>query len=278
MGGFPFVKMHGLGNDFVVLDARAAPIALGAAQARAIADRKTGIGCDQLILIEKAANGRADAFMRIRNADGGEVEACGNGARCVAALLLRESGRKRVAIDTAAGLIEAEGAGAGRIAVDMGEARFGWRDIPLAREADTLHLDIARGPLADPAAVSIGNPHAVFFVPDAEAIDIAGLGPQLEHHPLFPERTNVEVATVLSAERIRMRVWERGVGVTRACGTGACATLVAAARRGLTGRRAEVLLDGGPLEIEWLDDGHVCMTGPVAQSFTGALEPSLLAP
>jgi diaminopimelate epimerase len=214
--------------------------------------------------------------MRIRNADGGEVEACGNGARCVAYLLLREERRERVAIDTAAGIILAENAGGDRVAVDMGPARLEWRDIPLARAMDTLHLDLQLGPLRDPVAVNVGNPHAVFFVPDAEAIDLATLGPQLEHDALFPERCNIEAATVLSPSRIRMRVWERGTGITRACGTGACATLVAAARRGLTERKADVVLDGGTLEIEWQADGQVCMTGPVSTSFAGTLDDSLL--
>jgi len=275
MSGRAFIKMHGLGNDFVVIDARRQPLAMDNAQARAIADRKTGVGCDQFIVIEPPKNGTADAAMRIRNADGGEVEACGNASRCVAQLLMRERGTSRVAIDTPAGLIVAEDAGDGRVAVDMGPARLEWREIPLARAMDTLHLDLALGPLRDPVGVNVGNPHAVFFVADAEVIDLETLGPQLEHHPLFPERCNIEAATVLSPTRIRMRVWERGVGITRACGTGACATLVAAARRGLTGRKAEVVLDGGPLEIEWLSDGHVRMTGPVATSFTGVLDESL---
>jgi diaminopimelate epimerase len=275
MSGLPFIKMHGLGNDFVVIDARARPVAVSDAQARAIADRKTGVGCDQFIIIEPPANGVADAAMRIHNADGGEVEACGNASRCVARLLMQEKGTRRVTLDTAAGRLIAEDAGEGRIAVDMGLARLDWRDIPLAREMDTLHLDLSQGPLRDPVAVNVGNPHAVFFVPDAEVIDLDTLGPQLEHHPLFPERANIEAASVLSRRRIRMRVWERGVGITRACGTGACATLVAAARRGLAERRAEILLDGGPLEIEWLADDHVRMTGPVATSFTGTLDPSL---
>jgi diaminopimelate epimerase len=275
MSGLPFIKMHGLGNDFVVIDARARPVAVSDAQARAIADRKTGVGCDQFIIIEPPANGVADAAMRIHNADGGEVEACGNASRCVARLLMQEKGTRRVTLDTAAGRLIAEDAGEGRIAVDMGLARLDWRDIPLSREMDTLHLDLSQGPLRDPVGVNVGNPHAVFFVPDAEAIDLEALGPQLEHHPLFPERANIEAATVLSRRRIRMRVWERGVGITRACGTGACATLVAAARRGLAERRAEILLDGGPLEIEWLADGHVRMTGPVATSFTGILDASL---
>jgi diaminopimelate epimerase len=275
MSGRPFIKMHGLGNDFVVIDARTQPLLLDDAQARAIADRKTGVGCDQFIVIEPPKNGSTAAAMRIRNADGGEVEACGNASRCVAQLLMREQRTNRVAIDTPAGVIVAEDVGGGRVAVDMGPARVDWREIPLARAMDTLHLDLALGPLGDPVAVNVGNPHAVFFVPDAEAIDLKTLGPQLERHALFPERCNIEAATVLSPTRIRMRVWERGVGITRACGTGACATLVAAARRGLTGRKAEVVLDGGPLEIEWLPDGHVRMTGPVATSFTGVLDESL---
>jgi diaminopimelate epimerase len=276
MSGRAFIKMHGLGNDFVVIDARVEPLTLSDAQARAVADRKTGVGCDQFIVIEPPKNGATDATLRIRNADGGEVEACGNASRCVAQLLMRERGTSRVAIDTPAGVIVAEDAGSGRVAVDMGPARLEWQEIPLACAMDTLHLDLTLGPLSDPVAVNVGNPHAVFFVPEAEAIDLKTLGPPLERHALFPERCNIEAATVLSPTRIRMRVWERGVGITRACGTGACATLVAAARRGLTGRTADVILDGGTLEIEWLSNGHVRMTGPVATSFTGVLDDSLL--
>jgi diaminopimelate epimerase len=214
--------------------------------------------------------------MRIRNADGSEVEACGNGARCVAALVMAETGRSHVIIESVVGLLDAEAAPDGRISVDMGEARLDWREIPVAKPLDTLHLGIELGPLSDPVGVNIGNPHAVFFVPDAEAIDVAALGPVLERHPLFPEKANIEVATVLSPTLIRMRVWERGVGITRACGTGACATLVAAHRRKLSGRKATVRLDGGELEIEWLPDGHVRMTGPATTSFTGRLDASLL--
>ena len=291
----PFVKMHGLGNDFAVIDLRggagvgasakdaAGPaVANGAltdisdAQARAIADRRTGVGCDQVILLEKPRQKLADVYMRIRNADGSEVEACGNGARCVAALVMAETGRKHVVIESVVGLLDAEAAPDGRISVDMGPARLDWREIPIAKPLDTLHLGIELGPLSDPVGVNIGNPHAVFFVPDAEAVDVAALGPVLERHPLFPEKANIEVATVLSPTRIRMRVWERGVGITRACGTGACATLVAAHRRKLTGRKATIQLDGGDLEIEWLADNHVRMTGPAEISFTGRLDASLL--
>jgi diaminopimelate epimerase len=267
----PFLKMHGLGNDFVVVDGRKHALDLDQARTRRIADRRSGVGCDQLIVIEPARNRLADAFMRIRNADGGEVEACGNGARCVADLLMKETGRDHVVIETVMGLLDAEAAGEGLVSVDMGQARLDWREIPLAKAMDTLHLGLALGPLKDPVAVNIGNPHAVFFVPDAEAVDIGALGPVLERNPLFPERANIEVAQLIAPEKIRMRVWERGVGITRACGTGACATLVAAARRKLTGRRGEIVLDGGNLGIEWLADNHVRMTGPVATSFTGEL-------
>ncbi len=271
-----FIKMHGLGNDFVVIDARAEPFALGDPEARAIADRRTGVGCDQLIVMEPPVGDGADVFMRIRNADGGEVEACGNATRCVAALIMAERDAESCTVETSAGLLAARSLGAARVAVDMGEVRLGWREIPLAREMDTLNLDLAADGLAEPVAVNIGNPHAVFFVEDAEAVDLARLGPRLEHDPLFPQRANIGVAQVSGADRLRVRVWERGVGLTRACGTGACAAAAAAHRRGLTGREVEVTLDGGPLAIQWRDDGHVVMTGPVATSFRGVLNGALL--
>jgi diaminopimelate epimerase len=277
MSAVSFIKMHGLGNDFVVIDARNHRLDIGEAAARRIADRHTGVGCDQVIVIETAANGGADAFMRIRNSDGGEVAACGNAARCVAELLMREKGVPRLTLATRAGLLAAERGAGGAVAVDMGPARTGWQDIPLARAMDTLHLPVALGPLADPVAVSMGNPHAVFFVPDAAAIDLAALGPKLEHHELFPERANIGVAQILSPGRIRLRVWERGAGLTLACGTGACAALVAASRRGLAGRKAELVLDGGALAVEWREDNHVVMSGPVATSFSGAFEEALIA-
>jgi diaminopimelate epimerase len=276
MRGTPFIKMHGLGNDFVVLDARAGTPAPDARASRAIADRHTGVGCDQLIVVEPARDPRADVFMRIRNADGGEVEACGNASRCIADLVMRETGRDRVTIETGAGLLEAHAAGLQRVAVDMGAARLGWREIPLAEECDTLHVPLRLGPLADPVATSMGNPHCTFFVPDVAAVDLAALGPTLEHHPIFPARANIGIVQVLSPTRLRVRVWERGAGITIACGTGACAALVAAHRRGLAERHAEVIADGGPLDIEWRADGHVLMTGPVAVSFSGTLDPSLL--
>ncbi len=272
-----FTKMHGLGNDFVIVDARRHALPLDAAAARRIADRHTGVGCDQVIVIEKPRTGPADAFMRILNADGGEVAACGNAARCVASLLMGEAGRDSARIETLAGVLEAEGLEDGAVAVDMGAPRLDWRDIPLSVETDTLHLDLSAGPLKDPVAVSMGNPHAVFFVPDADAVDLAALGPGLEHHAMFPERANIGAVTVRARDALRVRVWERGAGLTRACGTGACAALVAAVRRDLADRRATVTLDGGALAVEWREDGHVLMSGPVAVAFTGAFEPALIA-
>ncbi len=277
MSGLAFTKMHGLGNDFVVLDGRGGGLAVGPAEARAIADRRTGIGCDQVLIMEPAANGAADVFLRIRNPDGGEAEACGNGTRCVAAMIMGETTATELNIETVAGVLRAEAAADGMIAVDMGPVATEWRDIPLAREADTLNLGIGAGPLNDPAAVNIGNPHMVFFVDDAEAVALAEVGPELEGHELFPDRANVEAVQVIGLDRLRMRVWERGAGITRACGSGACAAAVAAHRRGLVGRKVEVVLDGGPLLIEWRDDNHVVMTGPVAVSFTGRIDPSMLA-
>ncbi|HVA12015.1 MAG TPA: diaminopimelate epimerase [Stellaceae bacterium] len=277
MRAIDFVKMHGLGNDFVILDARAHELALNDSAARALADRHRGVGCDQILIVEKPQREGADAFMRIRNADGGEAEACGNGARCVAALLIAEAARERVVIDTLSGPVEAWLAGDRRIAVDMGEPRFGWRGIPLARDCDTLHVPLSLGPLADPVCTGMGNPHATFFVADVERTDLATLGPKLEHDPIFPARANIGVAQILSPRKIRLRVWERGDGLTLACGSGACAALVGAARRGLAERRAEIVADGGSLEIEWRGDNHVVMTGPVATSFRGVIDPALLS-
>src|SRR5213082_671894 len=247
---------------------------IAAATARALADRRTGIGCDQLILIEPAHDPAAQIFMRILNADGSEAEACGNGTRCIARLVAQESGETRIRIETAAGLLDAELTPDGSVAVDMGPARSAWHEIPLAREVDTARVALALGPLTEPVCTNIGNPHATFFVPDAEAIDLAALGPRLEHNKLFPERANIGVATILDRGRIRLRVWERGAGITRACGTGACAALVAANRRGLTGRHAKVVLDGGELDILWRHDGHVMMTGAASIAFEGRFDPA----
>jgi diaminopimelate epimerase len=270
----PFLKMHGCGNDFVVFDERDGPFGFTPMLAAALADRRTGIGCDQLITIERAPRGSgAAAFMRIRNPDGSEAGACGNATRCVAGLIAREGRKRKLAIATVAGKLAAVLGPDGEVEVDMGPARLGWEDVPLARPMDTLHLDLAAGPLADPAALSMGNPHATFFVPDLSVVPVETLGPALEHDALFPDRANIGFAQVLAPDHIRLRVWERGAGLTRACGSGACAALVNGHRRGLTGRRAVVELDGGTLEIEWREkDGHVLMSGPTATTFTGVID------
>jgi len=277
MTALPFLKMHGLGNDFVVIDMRDRPVALTLPQRRWIADRRRGIGCDQLILLEPPRQKVADVFMRIHNPDGGEAGACGNATRCIAAKVMAEKSTQHVIVETISGLLDAESASGGRIAVDMGPVKLDWREVPVSEACDTLHLPLTAGPLSDPVGVNVGNPHAVFFVPDAEKIDLASLGPVLERHRLFPERANIEAAQILSpgldsVGRIRMRVWERGAGITQACGSGACATLVAAARRKLTGRSATIVLDGGELLIEWLADNHVRMTGDWAESFRGEID------
>ena len=277
MGKVPFLKMHGLGNDFVVLDGRRSTLAIDAAAARALADRRTGIGCDQVILLAPPRDPSAQVMMRIHNPDGGEAEACGNATRCVADLLRRETGDARVRIETIAGLLEAEALPDGRVAVDMGPVRTGWREIPLSRPMNTEHVELTLGPLSAPVCTNLGNPHATFFVADVDAVDLAALGPELERNQVFPQRANIGVATVRDRRNIRLRVWERGAGITRACGSGACAALVAAHRRGLVARRAAVELDGGFLDIVWRGDGHVVMTGPVTLSFEGRFDPNLLA-
>ena len=272
MAPLPFRKMHGLGNDFVVLDARAQDLPITPSRAAAIADRRFGVGCDQFIVMEPPGDG-ADVFMRIRNPDGSEAGACGNATRCIASLVAAETGKDRVVVRTIAGDLPVEALPGDLWRADMGPARLGWQEVPLARAMDTLHLPLARDGVADPAACSMGNPHATFFVPDLDAVPVAVLGPGLEHDPLFPERANIGFVQVLSPEHIRLAMWERGAGITLACGSGACAAAVNAARRGLTGRRVRVALAGGELGIEWREaDGHVLMTGPVATAFAGTLD------
>lgn len=273
----PFIKMHGAGNDFVILDLRDGQPAPSADDAAHIADRHRGVGCDQVILIGESETGTADAGLTFLNADGSESGACGNGTRCAAWLMLEERGQDHMAIETLHGVLDCQRSPDGRITVDMGKAKTDWQDIPLSEERDTLHLRLHDGPLKDPVGVSMGNPHAVFFVDDVLDIPIATLGPRLEHNALFPERANIGVAAVQDRKTIRLRVWERGSGMTLACGSGACAAVVAAVRRDLTDRKVSVELDGGTLDIEWLaDDGHVLMTGPIAISFRGHLDPLLL--
>ena len=271
----PFVRMNGAGNDFVVVNALETPFAPTAEQARAIADRETGQGCDQLIAIEPSD--RADAFMRVWNADGGQVETCGNALRCVGWLLMESTGKDAVVIDTLGGPTTASRAGDHRVKVDMGAPGLDWTQVPLAEEMDTRGIELQVGPidaplLHTPGAVSMGNPHVVFFTDRQDDAFVRGSGSLVEHHPLFPQGVNVGFANVLAPDRIRLRVWERGAGLTKACGTGACAALVATARRGLTGRHAVIEADGGELEIDWDEaTGRVFMTGPVEIEGTGVL-------
>lgn len=253
--------MHGLGNDFVVIDARAEPLAMTESRARAIADRHAGIGCDQLILIGAADD--ADVSMRIFNADGSEVEACGNATRCVPLFVGRD-----VTIRTKAGLLAAK-AVVGGASVDMGAPRFDWDAIPLAYAMDTLAMPASWEDLPAPAAVNVGNPHVIFFVDDLDAVDCARLGPLIEADPLFPARVNVNFAQLVGDDHIRLIVWERGAGLTRACGTGACATAVAAIRRRLATGPVTVTLPGGDLVIDWAPGGTIRMTGPATHVFDG---------
>ena len=268
----PFVKMNGLGNDFVIVIAEGRTFAPSPDEVRAIANRGNGVGCDQLIAVTRSD--RAAVQMKIWNADGGEVGACGNASRCVAWLAMESMGLDRIRLETEMGLLEAWRVGEQLVTVDMGPPRLEWSQIPLSRRADTRELAIEVNlDLRNPGAVSMGNPHVVFFVMDLDRVQIEEVGPMIEHHPLFPQRTNVGFAEIRGHERIRLKVWERGVGVTRACGTGACAALVAAHRRGLVDRAAMVELDGGELEIDWSEvDDHVRMTGPVSIEFTGVLD------
>lgn len=275
----PFRKMNGLGNDFLVVDARSASLRVRPEVIRSLADREAGVGFDQFITLERSRDG-ADAFMRIDNADGGEVEACGNATRCVGRLLMAESGRQDASIETRAGLLNAlAGTDELSIAVDMGIPKFGWRDIPLAEEfRDTRAIELQIGPidapvLHSPSVVNVGNPHAIFWVDDIWSYELERFGPLLENHPIFPDRANISLAHVTAPDAIAMRTWERGVGLTRACGTAACATLVCAVRTRRTGREATLMLPGGDLLIRWDERDHVWMTGPAELEFTGLFDP-----
>ena len=272
---WPFLKMHGLGNDFVVLDGRQRTLEISPERVRAIADRHVGVGCDQLAVLSQPTDG-TDIAVSFHNADGGSVAACGNATRCVAFLAMEESRADEATVDTPAGPVRCRRTEDGLVSADMGKPSLDWRKIPLSRQADTMALPVVADGLSAPVAVNVGNPHMVFFVADAEAVDLPRLGPGLEHHPLFPERTNVEVCQVVEPDRLRIRVWERGAGITRACGTGACASAVAANRLGLCDRHITVALDGGELGISLTADNHVWMTGPVATAFHGVLDPSML--
>lgn len=267
--GLPFMKMHGLGNDFVVLDARARIHDLSERLIVAIADRHRGIGFDQLAVI--STHDTSDAHLTFYNADGTTSAACGNATRCIARHLMDETGKTALTLTTDRGTLQAVDAGGGLTSVNMGQPQLDWAEIPLAGPMDTLELPIEGGP----TATGMGNPHCTFFVADAETVDLAGRGAQMEHHPLFPQRTNVQFASLIGPDHLRMRVWERGVGVTLASGSSSCATAVAAARRGLTGRQVTITLDGGSLQVEWRADG-VWMTGATMHVASGHLTQAFL--
>ena len=276
----PFRKMNGLGNDFVVLDARVQKIPMTAESAARIADRNSGIGCDTVVVLEPST--KADVRMRFYNADGSESPACGNASRCVAWLLREESGNIEPRLETNAGVLKAKVHADGTVTVDMGKPKFHWDEIPLAEPFhDTKKIELQIGPidapvLHSPSVVNVGNPHCIFWVEDVTAHRLERFGPILENHPLFPERANISLAQITSPTSLILRVWERGIGLTKACGTGACAAAVSAARKGLTGRAVTVTLPGGNLHIDWRADDHMMMTGPVQLDFEGTLKPGML--
>ena len=273
----PFRKMNGLGNEIVAVDLRGSKRVLDAAEARAIAARP-GSRFDQMMVLHDPRTPATEAYVRIYNTDGSEAEACGNGMRCIGWVVAQQTGRKALKFETKAGVLEVAVAGIDRITVDMGTPRFGWADIPLAEPFhDTRRIELQIGPidkpiLHSPSVVNVGNPHAVFWVEDVNAYDLGRFGPLLENHPIFPERANISLAHVTSIEAITLRTWERGAGLTKACGSAACAATVCAARRGLTGRRVTVTLPGGPLLIEWRADDRILMTGPVELEHEGVLD------
>lgn len=267
---FPFMKMHGLGNDFVVIDARAQSLEMTESLARALGDRHRGVGFDQLAVILRT-DSVADAYLKFYNSDGSTAGACGNATRCIARLLMDETGDQTLSLETEHGILFAKDMGNQITSINMGHPDLNWQEIPLSQSSDTLELPID----GSPTATGMGNPHCTFFVDDVDTIDLEVQGPVFEHHPLYPERTNVQFAQVVGTDHIRMRVWERGVGVTLASGSSSCATAVAAARRGLTGRTVRIDLDGGTLHIDWRDDG-VWMTGGTMHVFSGTLTQNFL--
>jgi diaminopimelate epimerase len=272
MPTFTFWKMHGLGNDFVVLDARNEPVYVTPELAARLCDRHTGIGCDQLLVLHPPRTWRADVFLKIHDRTGKQLAVCANGTRCVASLILDARGVDRCVVETDRGLITAWAAGHGLISIDMNEIVFDWQAVALSKNVDTLFTPLGLEELPDPACANIGNSHATFFVDDPDAIDLRRLGPMIENHPLFAQSTNIGIASLAGPDRIRLSVWETGTGVTLACGSGACAAAVAAARRHLTGRRVEVMMQRGSLTVEWAANNHVLLTGPAETSFVGTFE------
>ena len=280
--GLPFRKMNGLGNEIVIVDLRDSKRVLTAAEARAIAARPAS-HFDQMLVLHDAKAPGTEAYIRIYNTDGSEAEACGNGMRCVGWVVAGQAGRKALKFETKAGVLDVKVESIDRIAVDMGTPRFGWRDIPLAEAFhDTRTIELQIGPidkpiLHSPSVANVGNPHAVFWVDDVTAFDLGRIGPLLENHPIFPERANISLAHVTSRQAITLRTWERGAGPTKACGSGACAAAVCAVRKGFTERRVTVTLPGGPLDIEWLADGRILMTGPAELEHDGVLDDLAMA-
>ncbi len=268
--GLPFFKMHGAGNDFVIIDSRRRGAVTTPALAAALGDRHRGVGFDQLAEIRPSDT--ADFHLDFWNADGSRAGACGNATRCVSHYMMAQTGRDSLSLTTARGTLYATRGADGLISVNMGQPQRDWRDLPLARNVDMMALPLEGAPVA----VGMGNPHAVFFVPDAEAVDLGKRGPALEHDPLFPQRCNIEFASLTAPDTLRLRVWERGAGITLACGSGTCATAVAAHLRGLTSRRVTVHADGGVLSVDWREDG-VWLTGPVAYVFEGRLSADMMA-
>jgi diaminopimelate epimerase len=275
--GIPFRKMNGLGNEIVVVDLRGSKFVFTPAAVRTVAQRP-GSRFDQLMVLHEPRTAGSEAFVRIYNADGSEAEACGNGMRCVGWVVAQQTGRKALQFETKAGALHVSVQGMDRITVDMGAPKFGWREIPLAEPFhDTRGIELQIGPIDEPvlhspSVVNVGNPHAVFWVNDVDAVDLGRIGPMLENHPIFPDGANISVAHVVSATIITLRTWERGAGLTKACGSAACAATVCAARKGLTGRQVTVVLPGGPLVIDWRSDNHILMTGPVEFEHEGILE------
>lgn len=272
---YTFTKMHGLGNDFIIFDQRDGAPSLEGQKIALVACRNTGVGCDQVIHIKSPTTSQADIKLEMFNADGKRVGACGNGTRCVASMVMRELNTEKLAIETDAGILKCRAASINKaeVTVDMGKPKLHWTEIPLISEMDTVKINVEEAGLPAGVAVNMGNPHIVFFMDNLENVKVEGIGPTIEFHKIFPKRTNVEFVKVLDEHTARMRVWERGVGVTQACGTGACATVVAGVRRGLMKRKSEVILDGGSLFIEWREeDDHVLMTGSATHVFEGTLK------
>jgi diaminopimelate epimerase len=276
--GLPFRKMSGLGNEILVVDLRGGrAFDLSPSVVQAIAKQPLS-HFDQMMVLSEPRSLGTQAYVRIYNADGSEAEACGNGMRCIGWLEAEQTGRRALAFETRAGRLQVDVAGREHICVDMGAPKFGWRDIPLAEAfADTRAIELQVGPidtpiLHSPSVANVGNPHAIFWVEDVAAYDLGRVGPMLEHHPLFPERANISLAKITRSDAITLRTWERGAGLTRACGSAACAATVCAARKGLTGRHVLVTLPGGPIDIEWGEDNHIRMIGSVEFAYAGTLD------